>query len=351
MKKGCAVMLLAWTLSAVGYWWLLKPTATGWPVLWAIVLGLVAMILLGTLFGLAMSLKRAAALQRQKPNEWKNGEFVAAAGWLTAVRDTLVAPLSGQPALIFQCEIKRVVTVSSGSQRSSTRSEPLLMAMAMQPCEVRGAWSSARLVGYPLLAEFKAQEAPDSGGTARMARWLLAHPPQVLGTGIAERLQRMEAIHADADGELLEVFCDEGGPFLAAYAAAREVLERDCEEAAVAHLVEWLQAQDCTITEKHVPPNLEVCAFGEWDAGTRRLDVGSGMQHLSRDLLPGSAKAAAARLVRRSLTGLLVWLLIAAAMHLLVWELAGRPWWGPQPPAVPTPTPAEAATETPAAPG
>lgn len=342
MKKGCAVMLLAWTVATVAYWWLLRPTATGWPLLWAIVLGLTVMVLLGTLFGLGMSLKRAAALKR-KPNEWKDGEFVGAAGWLSAVRDALVAPLSGQPALLFQFEVKRVVQRKTG-KGSATQTERFVLGMAMQACEVRGAWSSTRLIGYPLLAEFKAEAAPDSGGAARLARWLLAHPPQAMGGGIAERLARMAAVHADPDGELLEVFGDAQGPFVDAYAAACVVRERDGEQAAVAQLVGWFQDNGCALTEKRVAPNAEVCAFGEWDAATRRLDIGSGMQHLSRDLLPGSASVVAARIVRRGVTGLLVWLLIAASLHLLVWELSGRPWWGAAvtPPAAPAERPAEA---------
>ena len=50
------------------------------PVMWSIGLGLLSMIVLANVFGLKMSLSRAAALKR-KPNEWRDGEFVGATGF------------------------------------------------------------------------------------------------------------------------------------------------------------------------------------------------------------------------------------------------------------------------------
>lgn len=349
MKKGCAVLLLVWTLSAVGYWWLLAGTATDWPMLWAMMLGLALMALLGCVFGLLLSLGRARAL-KNKPNAWKDGEFVAAAGWLSACREALTTPLTGQPALLFQVEVKRTaqrrVNQAGGGRSAQTSTQNVVLVMGMAPCEVRGAWSSTRLVGYPLLAEHKPEAAVDTSSRQRLADWLLRHPPQQIDGGLAERWKRLQAVYADADGELLEVFAQDDAEFDRAFATAQQMAAAHSHTVGVAHLAQWFEQQQCQLLEKRIAPNAEVCAFGQWDAAARRLDVGSAMQHLGRDVLPGSAQAVGARVVRRSVVALLVMLTLSAILHWLVWEWAGRPIWWDRPIDSRAPVEAEAA-ETP----
>lgn len=325
MINGCVAMLGFWALAAWAYYALLKALALSNPLIWAIGLSLLLLIVLANVHGLVLALKRRAALKR-RPNEWRDGEFVGAAGWLSPRHSPLTAPASGQPAALYVFELKRVIRQERNGSKTS-RNETSVVGMGMVASEVRGLYGSPRLVGFPVLGEMQAETFSDPASLQRLSRYLLSFAIKPFSQAIGERLGQINAVFGDADGELQECFHENTGDLVLTLEQARERVANQDLETGVQLLQEWLVAQRFTLTEKRIAPNAEVCAFGHYQAAQRQIDIGRGVFN-GRDVIPGSLAQVSQRILKRALTWLCVWTLIAGGVHLLAWELAGRPWSG-----------------------
>lgn len=151
MKGGCYLTIALLTGLILGYQAILRPYAEP-PELWicASIMGVLSWLCLGALWS-AWSLAgtiRALGHAREgaQPGD---GELTAIYGRLQPYEKPILAPMSGQPCVLYEYEITRM-------QRTQKQTQKLVdfAGIGMAPCEIQSETETLALLGYPDIEDF-----------------------------------------------------------------------------------------------------------------------------------------------------------------------------------------------------
>lgn len=314
MRVGWFIVSLL--LAVAGYgWWLGSAYAS-----WAVGLGLLGALTLLVASYLWLGWRRSRLLGGS-PATWRqDGEKVALVGILRW--DTALLPVwSDRQAVAWEASIERRIprrpgflTSTDGDDfktaraRSQTPPSRIVQARGSSPLVVQvEGHGEVRLEGIPdfgLAGRRRLQ--PDAATWARCARWLLQYGPGAAAPTRPGPGPAYVCTTPRADARLQEVLSQ-----------ARTLWTREGEDAAVAHLCDWLQGRQCELSEHVLTPGQRVGVFGYFRAARGVVDVAAGSDPWP-ELMVGEVRADLAQTRRRHLGLLGVLVLGNAIAHAIL---------------------------------
>uniref|UniRef100_A0A7C2K1G5 Ankyrin repeat domain-containing protein n=1 Tax=Schlesneria paludicola TaxID=360056 RepID=A0A7C2K1G5_9PLAN len=298
MKAGCylTLALLTGLVLAEHHW--LQRTADP-PVLWiaSLVLGGLSWLAVGAVWNAlssggtlrALTLARDGALPR-------DGKLAAIQGTLHPVGRPMVAPLSGEPCVLYEYELYRNVT---RREKNRTQTQKLVdfAGVGMAPCEVRAENQAIALYGFPDIDAF-----PDR-----------ALPPELHRSTAQQYVQQTE--WEDCSGfNLFRGF----GAMLGALTSTGEEIRRDWRMIAVKDCA-WLGGEGGSygpqLSEKRLAIGTPVIAVGVYDAASESLMTRTGTTLKRLQLLRGELGELVQRTALSRRWSLVGGLLTLAVLH------------------------------------
>ena len=174
MKTSCLVSLLLYAALVFGYHRWLAATLDP-PEVW-IAACVVALIVLGSLGAIYNSflLWRDGSVLSDALHDMprRDGKRTAAAGTIEPLSQPLVAPLSGQSAVLYEYDIARYVTRTKKGGGTETSKSVDFAGLGKCECVVRGAASSLRLIGFPDLDHVQETEFGSADDEARAKQYV-----------------------------------------------------------------------------------------------------------------------------------------------------------------------------------
>ncbi|MCB0310367.1 MAG: hypothetical protein KDD42_03980 [Bdellovibrionales bacterium] len=315
MKKSCLFVLIGWAVLTAGYSYLLGRQALLEQYWWvAPLLALSTVILYGSLQDLLLSYRRNRALTLSGP-EWRDGKYVGATGRIQAIGKPLIAPFSGEQAVLVEYEL------ASGEQDSAI---PDYRGMLMTPCAIQTSQGSRRIIGFPLLATLKEKTYSDPGDYQRAANFLLSTEFNTTATNPMTLLKDLNQILNDDDGDVRANFKQSDSTLLDFEEDEKLEELEDSELAASegptpaerARLVsERLTQGGYILKEKLIKNGEAVTAFGTYRADRQALDIGGGLQNLSHQISLGSSEEVIKKLIARGVGMLIFWGAVFVVSH------------------------------------
>lgn len=164
MKAGCYLSLAMLTGIVLGYHALLQKYLDPPELWWASgVMGLLIWFCIGSLWnGLALGSTIRALVNARDGMAPHDGTLSAVEGEIYPYAAPIIAPLSEEPCVIYEYEIKRTNTNSDGESREIID----FSGMGMAPCEIRSEHQTIALYGFPEIDEFP-EETSGLGWQAR----------------------------------------------------------------------------------------------------------------------------------------------------------------------------------------
>ena len=292
LLRGCLEFLLVWGLfAAVSYSTFgagLRPPAHLWGPICS---GFLLSLAWGSVRNGYHSLKRAKLIGGSASGlPPRDGELYAAAGTIKALKEPLLSPFRGVPAVVLGYELFRRRTFSTGvgsSRRTHTVKDTVFSGFAMAPCAIQTKTRLIPLVGFPMPDLFPEDEFPAVESRAAVHDFASRTQFVELGKDEVGRLfDRMKGLLTEADGEMREDH---------RFIHHQELLENNFES--------------LLCSEQVVPVGAEACAVGLYSSlkGGLVQDFATG----GLELIPGNIRKAAAQMRTRAFTQFFLALFLA----------------------------------------
>jgi hypothetical protein len=301
MKRGCFVSLLILAVLIGGYWYLLHPHVEPPVVWWAVGIASFFMwISTGALRTAAIAARDASRVSNQATfagfsgEELEDGATITVAGRTRALSQPLVAPFSGQPAVLYSYEVEHIS--SRGNDTSSVKD---YSGFALAPTAIDSSRGSVLLFGFPMLEGF-AKTYLDTEAARQNAAAYIA----------STQFTDMEGFHPGAIyHEVKDLLTDDDG-----------VVRKDWK------MTDDRDLSDKTLQEQIVAPGEQVCAIGRWSASKRGLVPGgtNGVIQLLRGDPQKVTRGLWGKCVRNVIGGLIVGGLVNGGVYLLLQIAAGK---------------------------
>jgi hypothetical protein len=234
--KGCArtclLQLLGWAILSYGYFYYFQSLGEPLdPIYWAAIgAGLFTMLSIGYAWGIKdLARERSMLIEAASGTQPDDGRWVAVTGRIHSMH-SLTAPLSGEDVVAYEYKISRM-------ERSGKSSSDVTYfeGKALVPSTIATRTGSIRLLSVPTFDVPAATFARYQDAVQRAREYIASTPFQTRQTPKDQRIG-MEHESTDDDGNFR--------------------LDKS-----------WFPDRDvdidgCTLTEKHVKQNEQICAFG-----------------------------------------------------------------------------------------
>jgi hypothetical protein len=304
--KGCLALIVLFFALAIAEYFALRYTPLSGSYGLPLVSAATVSISIASLWGMLTALTRKRALG-VPPDRWTDGDFVGFSGRIVSEGSPLAAPASGEASAIYEYELK--CSRQSGDDEVNVTA---VQGMGMAGCRVESGANAFRLIGFPILAQVPKSRLDDLGSLERIAAHLLRSDVRPKPENIAATLRSLGEVLADADGI---VHFDQHAHLDLDLGPYKERQAAD-PQAAAAELGAFLEGDAFFVDETLIRDGAEVTVFGAFRGAARAIDIGSGLQNVSRGLSLGAPGGAGSRaeLVRAAVTCVVV-LAITAALH------------------------------------
>ncbi|MCB0352499.1 MAG: hypothetical protein KDD64_03215 [Bdellovibrionales bacterium] len=206
MKQSCLFLIVLWIASGIGYYILFNESPLDEVKYWLpIVLGLLWVLVVANFQGIWLALRQKSAAGKSISGA-RDGDYIGVSGNIRASEKPLIAPFSGEEAVIVEYEVKREQASQSSDGGTTTKMD--FQGMLMTPCAISGRTGSARVVGFPLLAHIQAKRVTDELAYVRAAKYLAAAPFKELSSNPLTIMKELNAVLKDDDGTVQADFRD-----------------------------------------------------------------------------------------------------------------------------------------------
>ena len=333
MKKGCLTLLFILIVGSGIEYMLLEQRAITLPWFVTILLALSITIVAANIAGLFTNFKKWRVISIDS-SQWKDGMFLGLSGRISALKAPLKAPFSGRPAVVYEYDVESETTLVNDSETSnsatSTSKTSVLSGFGMAPCGIQSQRGTVKLIGFPIMANFPSAYFGEPSHLKAAATYISSTKWKQQSGSIGAALRQLGEVLNDADGELKEDFITNRGMFPILdgdrlpevdTAAPSEVLSDSPQDRAdsVAYYEDELSQGAYSFKEVVVAPGDIVSAFGIYTSNPPRLNIGSGMTHLSHGLFAGEAGSLVRKGIFWSFFAVLFWGTVCAGAHLYVY--------------------------------
>lgn len=305
MKAGCYLSLAMLTGLVLGYHWFLEFYVDP-PAVWIAsgVMGLLSWFCIGSLWnGLSLGGTIAALRNGRDGVTPQDGTLSAVEGEIHPYAEPIIAPMSGDPCVIYEYEISRTVSGDDGPRNITDFS-----GIGMAACEIRTEHQTIALYGFPEMEEF-ASEHCGYGSRARAqdyvreTEWEDFSGVKVV-LGISQMLGALTS-----NGESIKRDFRMVGPSSCPW------LEPPDEDAAARTIRRQRDDYAPRVHEKRIRVGQRVLAIGKYDAATESFGTYGGTTFQRVRLLKGPLNEALQRAQRSRRSYLLGGLIALVVIH------------------------------------
>ena len=286
MKKGCLFLLFVWVAVAGAYGYFLRETEIHHMWWIPILFGLGAAMIMGNIQGIFLALKQKKA-SRLSPHQWKDGDYVVTSGRISATRSPISAPFSGTPSCIVEYELKR------GDNPAGD-----YMGFLMTPSVIMTNQGSAKIVGFPMLAEITGSPVMDDEAYTRAGLYFSQCKFEKKATNPFTLISQLNAVLADDDGEVKADFCD-------SKATLHQVESTNADEISQ-EITERILDSGYRLEETLIKHGDEVTVSGTYRQAKQAIDIGSGIKNITHSLKLGSVSASTSKLLTQSIITIII---------------------------------------------
>jgi len=237
------------------------------------VYGVLAMFTFLNAWGIPIAVGKLMAFGRD-PSSWKTGDLVVASGVIRAKLSAFHAPFSRKDVVIAEYKI-RFTSLNNDSTRP-----PCCFGCIMTPCVVESAQGTYTVQGFPIMTEENKEVLISESAFPASIDFVTRTTFRQADDSIKTAFNELNAILQDADGDVQAHFTKQDNHFL-------ETMQTQQQDR--------LQGLDpfrgYFLEEFNIGNKAEVTATGTYNADTRSIYIGGGLQNLSHSLVLGRQAA------------------------------------------------------------
>lgn len=306
MLKGCLVLL---AILAVAYHLEKRELdRRGLPDPWiaASALALAITLTAGSVQGLLQS-RRLQQQPQTPPDQWRPGQLIRLGGTIRTLGPAPRTPFTHREAALF--EYKASAPDFANTPRK--KRDLVWKGMDMAQCALETPHGRILLTGFPSLKHFTMQNLTDQDYTPQAARILATTDWKLLPDLLDASLSGAERDFANAAGEM---------PVNRINRTTAEYLGIEAGKGSDQHFLDRLAQRNWNFFERLVAPGEQVTVVGAYHESPRRIDIALSVSNPQHAIHPGSAENSAAGEHRTAVIFLIVLVLIALALHYLVYS-------------------------------